>query len=162
MIKRALRYAILAVLLLVISISLIALGISKLQAEETNAIEVTTEERELLARMVFFESSICSDECQQAIVSVAINQWQAGYWGDDLSEILKNRNIYSTADRILYDKLEPTSREYANVDFVLKNGCTIDSSIRYFRNNHHFTWDGYEGVLVIDNVYFGHFTNGNH
>lgn len=126
--------------------------------------------KENLTRMVFFEASVCSDDCQRAIASVAINMWQSGYWGYDLNEILTDYNRFSTAYRTAYEEIDLTDsftrqqyeRAAANVEYVMLNGITIAESCRYFRADYDFDWDGYENLYVIDNIYFGHFTNGNH
>jgi len=123
---------------------------------------VTAEERELLARLVFFESSVCSDECQRMICSVVFNRIASGYWGDDIEETIFWPNSFSTAGQIRNDPRQPGEREYANVDYILQHGVTIPPEVRYFRTDHDFGWEGYQNYIVLDNVYFGYFTNGNH
>lgn len=130
--------------------------------EKKPVYDLTEGEIYVLSRLVFFEASVCSDECQRAIASVVINQWRAGYWGDDIMGICINPAMYATANQNIHDTREATEREVKNVRYVVENGVTIPSDVYYFRNNHHFGWDGYEGLFEIDNVYFGHFTNGNH
>ena len=41
---------------------------------------VTEEERYLLAKLVHSEASICSEECQRAVVSVVFNRLESGKW----------------------------------------------------------------------------------
>ena len=115
---------------------------------------VTSEEREMLARIVHQEANIESIECQKAIVSVIINRWQNGYWGDTLKDVIYYKGQFSPS-YLLY-KTTPNETNYEAVDFVLKNGCTLPDYCMYFRANYHFSWDGYSEYTIIDSTYFGY------
>ena len=54
--------------------------------ENKPAITITAEEREMLARLVFLESSICSDDCQRAVASVVFNRLDSGRWRKDVNK----------------------------------------------------------------------------
>lgn len=120
---------------------------------------VTAEERELLARLVFCEANTESVECQRAVVSVVFNQLDAGKWGNTITEVIYYRNNYTPAVFGLLDTAEPTSINYEVVDYIIRNGSTLPTYVRYFRSGYHHQWEGYEGYCVIDNVYFGFFTD---
>lgn len=116
---------------------------------------VTEEERETLAALVTLEASICSIECQKAVVSVVFNRLNAGKWGDTLEEVIYYPNAFTPSKRI--PSTTPTKSAYQAVDYVLLNGCTVPQEVRYFRTDHDFRWEGYEHYIEIDNVYFGYF-----
>lgn len=124
------------------------------EVEPTYAYDVTSEEREMLARLVYLESNIESLECQKAVASVVINRWQDGYWGDTLKDVIYADSQFTPAPKIY--KTTPNETNYAAVDAVLKNGTTLPPYVLYFRANFHFTWAGYKPYTVIDHTYFGY------
>lgn len=123
--------------------------------EPTYAYNVTSKEREMLARLVYLEANTESLECQMAIVSVVINRWQDGIWGDTLEEVVYYP--YQFTPSSLIHKTTPTELNYTAVDLVLQNGCTLEPYVMYFRANHHFDWQGYKPYTQIDRVCFGYF-----
>ena len=118
------------------------------------AYNITSVEREMLARLVFREGNTESIECQRAIVSVVINRWQNGAWGDTLEEVVYAKNQFEPAN-LLYCTT-PLEQNYEAVDYVLKNGVTVPEYVMYFRANKHFGWDGYKAYRKIDHTYFGY------
>lgn len=122
--------------------------------EQTNAYEITSVEREMLARLVYREANTESIECQRAIVSVVFNRLASGYWGDTLEEVVYAENQFAPAN-LLYCTT-PTEANYEAVDYVLENGVTIDRYVLYFRANYHFEWNGYKPYIGIDHTYFGY------
>ena len=129
------------------------------------AISVTAEEREMLARLVFLESSICSDDCQRAVASVVFNRLDSGKWRKDVNndgkislyDIVYYPNAFTPAGKI--ETTTPNQAAYDAVDYVLENGVTVPTYVRYFRTSYDFSWEGYENYTVMDNVYFGYFTD---
>jgi spore germination cell wall hydrolase CwlJ-like protein len=119
--------------------------------------EVTPEERLLLAQLVYREANLESLECQKAVASVVFNRLDAGKWGDTLHEVIYYKNAFTPATSGLLEGVEPTDTNFEAVDFVLQNGPTLPTEVRYFRSGHHFSWDNYEGYIVLDNTYFGYF-----
>jgi len=120
---------------------------------------ISDEDRETLARLVFLEARGESIECQRAIVSVVINRWIDGTWGDTLEEVVFAPYQFTPA--YLIPDTTPTETQYEVVDYVLQNGCTVPEYVMYFRADHHFeNWydDGYEPYEVYDHTYFGYFT----
>ena len=116
---------------------------------------ITSVEREILARLVYLEGNVESLECQAAIVSVVINRWQNGRWGNTLRDVIYYQNQF-TPSGLIY-KTTPTEINYKAVDLVLQNGCTIPPYCMYFRADYHFDWKGYEPYTKIDKTCFGYF-----
>ena len=123
--------------------------------EPTYAYNITSEEREMLARLVYREANIESLECQMAVVSVVINRWNDGRWGHTLGEVVYYPYQFTPSN--LLHKTTPNEQNYAAVDYVLKNGCTLPSYILYFRADYDFNWQGYEPYVKIDSTCFGYF-----
>ena len=120
---------------------------------------VTEEERLLIAQLVYREANTESLECQKAIVSVLFNRLACGKWGDTIEEVIYYKNAFTPATAGLLEGVTPTKTNYEAVDFVLENGPTLPTYVRYFRANYHHSWEGYEGYSVIDHTYFGYFIN---
>ena len=124
------------------------------EVEELYVYNITPEEREMLARLVFLEANTESIECQKAIVSVVINRWQDGYWGDNLHDVVYAKGQFTPASQIPYTT--PVSTNYEAVDYVLQYGETLPQYVLYFRTDYHFNWYGYRGYTNIDRIYFGY------
>ena len=123
--------------------------------EPTYTYNITSAEREMLARLVYREANIESLECQMAVVSVVINRWKDGRWGDTLEDVIYSPYQFTPANLIY--KTTPTELNYTAVDLVLKNGCTLPPYCMYFRADYHFDWDGYKPYTQIDTTCFGYF-----
>ena len=130
-----------------------------------NYYEITGEERYLLAKLAHSEASICSEECQRDVISVVFNRLESGKWRKDMNgddkitvyDIIYYPNAFTPATNGAIDNYEPTTKDYRAVDYVVKNGPTVPTEVRYFRTDYDFSWDGYENYKIIDNVYFGYF-----
>ena len=123
--------------------------------EPTYTYNITSTEREMLARLVYREANIENLECQKAVISVVINRWQSGKWGNTLGEVVYAPYQF-TPSGLLY-KTTPNETNYKAVDYVIQNGCTLPSYVMYFRADKHFNWDGYKPYTQIDKTYFGYF-----
>ena len=129
--------------------------------------KVTDEERYLLAKLAHSEASICSEECQRDVISVVFNRLESGKWRKDINgdnkitvyDIIYYPDAFTPATNGAIDNYEPTAKDYRSVDYVVKNGPTVPTEVRYFRTYYDFNWDGYENYKVIDNVYFGYFVD---
>jgi spore germination cell wall hydrolase CwlJ-like protein len=126
----------------------------EVEIEPAYVYNITSAEREMLARLVYLEGGIEPIECQRAIVSVVINRWQNGYWGDTIEEVIYAKAQFSPASKI--KTTTPTETQYEVVDYVLKNGCTLPEYVLYFRANYHHKWTGYQPHKVIGRTYFGY------
>ena len=128
-------------------------------APKTMYYSVTEEERLLIAQLVYREANTESLECQKAIVSVLFNRLACGKWGDTIEEVIYYKNAFTPATAGLLEGATPTKTNYEAVDFVLENGPTLPTYVRYFRADYHHKWSGYEGYTAIDHTYFGYFTD---
>lgn len=117
---------------------------------------VTSAEREMLARLVYLEANIESLDCQKAVVSVVLNRLSNGAWGDTLDDVIYYPHQFSPA--YLIPKTTPTEKNYEAVDHVLQHGITVPYYVMYFRADYHFKADGYVPYTSIDRTYFGYFT----
>lgn len=132
-----------------------------------NYYEITEEERYLLAKLAHSEASICSEECQRDVISVVFNRLESGKWCKDMNrddkitvyDIIYYPNAFTPATSGAIDNYDPTAKDYASVDYVIKNGPTVPTEVRYFRTDYDFNWEGYKNYKVIDNVYFGYFVD---
>lgn len=122
-----------------------------------NVFDITDDEREILARIVYLEANIESFDCQAAIASVIFNRLSSGYWGNSLYDVLYAENQFSTIYNI--DHVTPNEINYEAVDYVIQNGCTLPYYVMYFRAEYHFQWNGYVPYTVIDYTYFGYMAN---
>lgn len=129
----------------------------EVEKDPTYKYNISPVERETLARLVYLEANTESIECQRAVVSVVINRWQNGMWGNTITSVIYYPHQFSPSG--LIHKTTPTETNYAAVDQVLKNGSSLPSHVMYFRSGHGFskTWDGYAEYAKIDDVYFGYF-----
>lgn len=130
------------------------LVIQPIEPTPTYVYNITPEERETLARLIFLESNTESLECQKAIVSVVINRVNSGYWGNTINSVIYAKNQFTPASKIPY--VTPTTTNYEAVDYVLTNGVTLPSYCLYFRAGYHFSWNGYVPYISIGNTYFGY------
>lgn len=127
---------------------------------------VTSEERDLLARIVTCEADEYSVECQRAVASVIFNRLDSGKWQKDMNsdnvitvyDIIYYPNAFTPViDGALDDCANPSDSAVKAVDYVIQHGPTIPEYVRYFRDYKHFTWQGYKGYTIIDDMYFGYF-----
>ena len=126
---------------------------------------VSEYERELLAKLVNSEASVCSIECKKDVVSVVFNRLDSGKWKKDMNsdgnitlyDIIYYPNAFSPATDGAIDNSVPTQEDYDVVDYVILHGSTLPTEVRYFRAYSDFTWETYRNYKIIDNVYFGYF-----
>lgn len=118
---------------------------------------VSSVEREMLARLVYLEANTEGLECQMAVASVVINRWQNGFWGDTIASVIYYPYQFSPAGLIY--KTTPTETNYAAVDQVLRSGSILPAHVMYFRSDFGFSkmWDGYAEYSKVGNMYFGYF-----
>lgn len=126
-----------------------------IEKEQKNIICVKSQERELIARLLWTEARGENDECQRAIVSVIFNRLKSGNWGNTIHNVIYANGQFDCSS-ILFE-ITPTEKEYKNVDYILKNGKTLPDWVQYFRADHHFKWDKFTEYSEIDNTYFGGF-----
>ena len=131
--------------------------IVEVEKEPVYTHNISSVEREMLARLVYLESNTESLECQEAVASVVINRWLNGGWGNTIASVIYSRYQFSPAGLIY--KTTPTETNYVAVDYVLKNGSILPKYCMYFRSEYCFSdvWEGYARYAQIGNIYFGYF-----
>ena len=125
------------------------------EKEPSYTYNISSVEREMMARLIYLEANTESIECQQAIASVVINRWLDGRWGPTITSVIYSPYQFSPAE--LIQQTTPTETNYEAVDYVLKNGATMPAYVMFFRANYHFDWDGYIEHCQLDDVCFGYF-----
>lgn len=107
--------------------------------------EYTSEQKELIAKMLYCEAGGTSWDCQVATCSAIIN-FIEHYGGDFV--VLDNSNKFDPAPYYRYKT--PTKMNYQVLDYVL-SGHLI-ANIKYFRINHYHNFG--TPMFAVDNVYF--------
>lgn len=123
---------------------------------------ITAEERELMARLVHCEASNQSQECRIAVASVIFNRLDSGKWGNSITDVI---NYPCAFTPVLYDQLyvwDIDECDYEAVDYVVMNGPTVPTYVRYFRANYDHKWDGYANYCVYEDTYFGYMEDWEH
>lgn len=129
----------------------------EVESNSTYKHNVSSVEREMLARLVYLEANTENLECQMAVASVVINRWLDGRWGSTIASVIYSPYQFSPSG--LIHKTTPTETNYVAVDHVLKNGSILPKYCLYFRSEFGFskTWKGYVEYHKIDDMYFGYF-----
>lgn len=107
--------------------------------------EYTSEQKELIAKMLYCEAGGESWDCQVATCSAIINFIE--HYGGNFA-VLDNRNKFDPAPYYRYKT--PTKMNWQVVDYVL-SGHLI-ANIKYFRINHYHYFG--TPMFAVDNVYF--------
>jgi spore germination cell wall hydrolase CwlJ-like protein len=129
-------------------------SVIEVESEPTYAYDITPEEREMLARLVYLEANTENFDCQKAIVSTVLNRWQNGGWGDNIEDVIYAKGQFSPAN--LISSTTPNNTNYEAVDEVIRYGSTLPSYVMFFRANYHFNWVGYTPYQSIDSTCFGY------
>lgn len=132
--------------------------IIEVEKEPMYKYNISSVEREMLARLVYLEANTESLECQRAVASVVINRWLDGRWGNSIASVIYSPYQFSPSG--LIHKTTPTETNYVAVDHILKNGSILPKYCMYFRTEYCFSdvWKGYARYAQIDDMYFGYFT----
>lgn len=116
---------------------------------------ITKEERDTLARLLYLEAGAESVECQKMVMSVFFNIYDYYKGERSIDSIVYQKNLFSPAEKIPYTI--PKQEQYDVVDYIVENGSILPCYVKYFRDYYHHNWMGYEGYTSIDNMYFGYF-----
>ena len=84
-------------------------------------IDLSEDEKYLLAQILYCEARGESDTGQQAVVEVIFNRYYASFFPNTIYEILSQRNQFESWKK--HFKVSPTEKEFNNIDKVL-NGET--------------------------------------
>ena len=131
--------------------------IIEVEKEPSYIYNISSVEREMMARLVYLEANTESLECQQAVASVVINRWLDGRWGNTIASVIYARYQFSPSGLIY--KTTPTETNYVAVDHILKSGSILPKYCMYFRSEYCFSdiWEGYARYSQIGDIYFGYF-----
>lgn len=88
-------------------------------------IELTDEEIELLAKIVWVEARGESEAGQKAVVEVVFNRMVSKDFPDNLYDVLSQKNPTQFASWKLRDTAEPTEKEYTSIYEVLEGKTSI-------------------------------------
>lgn len=88
-------------------------------------IELTEEEINLLAKIVWVEARGESVEGQQAVVEVILNRMASDLFPDTLYDVLSQKNPVQFSSWKLRDKAKPTEKEYNSIYEVLNGNTNI-------------------------------------
>ena len=141
--------------------------------KKSSDFEISIEDRNLLARLVFLEAGICSFDCKCYVASVVVNRLKSKKWGKTLRGV-----IYYPGQFVPAPSLNNTipyrcgNTEYQNskefiqnwddcfraVDRVILDGSCLPEYVYYFSNDFIFDWPGYVVFVSKDNMFFGYLT----
>ena len=125
------------------------------QTKEEDKIQkfnLTEEEKEMFAAIIYLEGGGESYECQLGIGSVILNRLENGHWGDTLESVLYAKNQFTPAHRI--KTTTPKDMQRRVVEQLLTEGTTLPYYVMYFRAWYYFDWA--EPYTHIDKTYFSY------
>ena len=93
-------------------------------------LELSREDRELLARMVWVEARGENDKGQQAVAEVVLNRLFADDYSDNLRDIIYSDNQFRSTQWL--DEAEPTQTQYDAVDDALNGPYILPIDVVHF------------------------------
>lgn len=93
-------------------------------------LELSREDRELLARMVWVEARGENDKGQQAVAEVVLNRLFADDYSDNLRDIIYSNNQFRSTQWL--DEAEPTQTQYEAVDGALNGPYVLPIDVVHF------------------------------
>ena len=107
-------------------------GVSTIEEDISNVIEVESEKKYLLARLVYAEAGSESDEHQQAVASVVLNRMNSDKFPDSIDEVICQRNPlqYACIEDGNIDKI-PDERAIKNAYYIWDNGSILPDNVLY-------------------------------
>ena len=93
-------------------------------------IELTLEEQNLLARMIWVESRGESFEGQQAIAEVVLNRLMSDEFQDSVKGVIYAENQFRSTP--LLDEAEPSSIQYEALERALEGPYVLPESVVFF------------------------------
>lgn len=113
---------------------------------------ISNEEREMLAQLLYLEAGSCNWDTQAAVCSVIFNRLISGYWGSTLYEVVYAQNQFEPA--YLIGTIIPQSTQYEIIDYICQYGTTLPYYVLYFRADYYHNF----GIPYTnyENVYFSY------
>lgn len=128
------------------------------EPKEELYIELTDEEKRILATLIRLEAGGSSYECQMGVGSVVLNRMKL--FGLSLKEVVFQKNVFSPARLINVKnangeyKYQPYKKNWQVVEDLCKYGPTLPYYVIYFRADRHHTWA--TPYCQIDSTYFSY------
>lgn len=115
---------------------------------------ISQQEIELMARLIFSEAGIESDACKYAVANVVINRLNHPNYPNTVYDVIHQKGQFSViADNSFYDKT-PCSKSYEIAKDVLQNNIqTIPNDILFFKADYSSANWG-DPVIKIDRTEF--------
>lgn len=120
--------------------------------EITPYIELTKDEKYMLATLIYLEGRGESLECQHAIGSVVLNRMATS--GSDLESVIYAEGQFEPS--YLIASTTPTDTQIEIVNELCINGPSLPEYVTYFRAGHYHEWGDLSPYTYIDNTYFSY------
>lgn len=122
------------------------------EPEPVYVFNISNEEREMLAQLLYLEAGSCNWDTQAAVCSVIFNRLISGYWGSTLYEVVYAQNQFEPA--YLIGTIIPNSTQYEIIDYICQYGTTLPYYVLYFRADYYHNF----GIPYTnyENVYFSY------
>lgn len=116
-------------------------------------IELTSDEKYMLATLIYLEGGIESEECQYAIGSVVLNRLTTGDY-TNIKEVIYAEDQFSPAHKVAYSC--PTQTQLDIVDNLITHGPTIPEYVTFFRADYYHEWGNLIDWKCMDRTYFSY------
>lgn len=102
----------------------------KPEADPRYGVELTWDEQQLLAKLIWLEARGESKEGQQAVAEVALNRLVSGEYGDTLSEVIYGEGQFRTTPFL--DEAEAWQAQYEAIDAALDGPNILPMDVMHF------------------------------
>lgn len=116
-------------------------------------IDLTSNEKQMLASLLYLEARGESYECQKAIASVVINRFTTGNY-NSISDVIYEKNQFTPAKYV--KELVYNDEQIAAVEEICMNGPSIPEYVTYFRAHRYHSWGDLIAYKQIDSTYFSY------
>lgn len=122
----------------------------------TYYIQLTDDEKDILATLLYLEGNTESLECQKAICSVILNRMTM--WDMTLEEVVyqKTNGFYQFSPAPNIEYYEPTITQIQIVEELIMSGPTIPEYVCFFRSDYYHDWPGINDFECFDHTYFSY------
>lgn len=104
--------------------------VEKPDANPRYGVELTWDEQQLLAKLIWLEARGESKEGQQAVAEVALNRLVSGEYGDTLSEVIYGEGQFRTTPFL--DEAEAWQAQYEAIDAALDGPNILPMDVMHF------------------------------
>ena len=102
----------------------------KPEADPRYGVELTWEEQQLLAKLIWLEARGESQEGQQAVAEVVLNRLVSGRFGDTLEQVIYGEGQFRTTPFL--DEAEAWQAQYEAIDAALDGPSILPMDVMYF------------------------------